>query len=216
MKIIFFGDSITDMWKYRQCTKSSEVYGYGSGYVLLTAGELYKDNPNDYEVLNRGISGNRITDLYARAKSDVWNEKPDILSILVGVNDLWHEIDWHSGTPLDRFEKIYRMLIEDTLKELPNVKIMLMEPFVLEGTETKNTEADPQRFSKFQEVYKYAKIVRKLADEYHLAFVPLQKILTEKGEQFGNQHYLFDGVHPMVAGAKLISDEWLKVFRGLK
>ena len=71
--------------------------------------------------INWGIGGNRIVDLYSRIKADVWNYNPDVLSILIGVNDVWHEINHQNGVELDRFEKIYRILIEDTQKYLPKL-----------------------------------------------------------------------------------------------
>lgn len=205
MKILFFGDSITDMNRNR-LQPDGGIYTYGSGYVFCATSDLLKENPLKYEIINRGIGGNRVVDLYARIKSDVWNHNPDVLSILIGVNDVWHEIDCGNGVELDRYEKVYRMLIEDTLKVLPNVKIMLMEPFVLHGTAT------DEKFDKFAAVFDYAKVVKKLAEEYNLTFVPLQKTLDKAAEEYGAERYLFDGVHPDMAGARLIADEWLKAF----
>ena len=134
MKIVFFGDSITDMGRNRgEC---DEIWTYGSGYPMLVASHLYRKDPLQYQVVNRGIAGNRIVDLYARVKADVWNERPEVLSILVGVNDIWHEFDWQNGVEQDRFERIYDMLIEDTLQRLPNIKIVLCEPFILKASAT--------------------------------------------------------------------------------
>ena len=212
MKILFFGDSITDMNRNRANPTSDNVFSYGSGYPIFIASELYKNNPNDYEIINRGISGNRIVDLYARVKSDVWDENPDVLSILIGINDVWHEVCGNNGVDLERFEKVYRMLIEDTLKVLPNVKIILCEPFVLKGSATENTEEIPNKYNKFLEVYEYAKVVKKIAQDFNLSFVALQDEFNKKSQKYGVEPYLFDGVHPMIAGAKLIADEWLKVF----
>ena len=210
MRILFFGDSITDMGRNREQNASSDIFGYGSGYPMFVAGNLYGEDPNAYEILNRGISGNRIVDLYARIKSDVWNLSPDVLSILIGVNDVWHEIGGQNGVELDRFEKVYRMLIEDTKKALPNIQIMLCEPFVLEGCAT--VEEGTDKFERFCAVYDYAQIVKKLAEEYGLHFVALQEKFDEAAKKHGKEHYLYDGVHPMVAGANLIAQEWLKVF----
>ena len=211
MKILFYGDSITDMGRNREANKSTDIWSYGSGYPMFAAGSLYGENPQKYEVVNRGISGNRVVDLYARIKADVWNLQPDVLSILIGVNDVWHEIGNKNGVELDRFEKVYRMMIEDTKKVLPDVKIVLCEPFVLEGSAT--VEEGTDKFQRFCEVYKYAEVVKKLAEEYGLYFLPLQKKLSEAAEKFGAEKYLYDGVHPMVAGAKLIADEWVKLFK---
>ena len=103
------------------------------------------------------------------------------------------------------------MLIEDTKKVLPDVKIVLCEPFVLEGSAT--VEEGTDKVQRFFEVYKYAAVVKKLAEEYGLYFLPLQKKLSEAAEKYGAENYLYDGVHPMVAGAKLIADEWVKLFK---
>lgn len=205
MKIVMFGDSITDMRRERDCDGS--VFSYGNGYVFLTAGELLSESPIKYEIINRGISGHRVTDLYARIKSDVWNFNPDVLSILIGVNDVWHEIAHQNGVEIDRFEKVYKMLIEDTLKRLPNVKIMILEPFVLKGTET---EAE---YDKFLAVKEYAKVAKRVAEEYNLIFVPLQDAFDKATKNYDSAYYLHDGVHPNVAGAKLISNAWIKAFK---
>lgn len=206
MKILFYGDSITDMGRARDAN-APNVASYGSGYPFFVAGDLLKEDPKNYELINRGISGNRVVDLYARIKIDAWNLEPDVFSILIGINDIWHEIGQKNGVELDRFENIYRLLIEETKARLPKTKIMLMEPFVLHGTATDNA------YEQFCEVYKYAAVVKKLAEEYDLIFVPLQETLTKAAEENGPKPYLYDGVHPGVAGARLIADEWLKAFR---
>ena len=85
MKILFFGDSITDMARSRE--KDGNAFGYGMGYVNSVSSTLKYEDPTKYEIINRGISGNRVVDLYARIKADVWNHNPDLISILIGVND---------------------------------------------------------------------------------------------------------------------------------
>lgn len=207
MKILFLGDSITDMGRHRDCDYN--VFSYGMGYPFIATATLTSENPGKFDILNRGISGNRIVDLYARIKADVWNLKPDVLSILIGVNDVWHGLKEGEGNGVDltRWEKVYRMLIEDTLKVLPNVKIMICEPFFLVGGATQD------RLDEFVLVKEYAKVARKIAKDYNLAFVPLQEKLDEAAKASYAENYLYDGVHPAAAGAKLIADEWLKVFR---
>lgn len=204
MKILFFGDSITDANRERETDFSLKSYGFG--YVRAIAGELLFDDPTKYEIFNRGISGNRIVDLYARIKKDLWNVEPDVLSILIGVNDVWHEIAHQNGVDLVRFEKVYRDIIEETKERLPNVKIILCEPFVLLGVATQES------YERFLEVKEYAKIVKKLAEEYGLYFVPLQEKFDELAEKHGATRYLSDGVHPSVVGAQLIANEWLSLF----
>ena len=200
-KIIFFGDSITDMGRNRD-DDSSFGCGYPS-YVVKKMGDLY---PSIYLLLNRGISGDRIVDLYARIKKDVWNEKPDYLFILIGVNDIWHEIDFHNGVDIKRFEKVYRMVIEDTLNVLNNVRIILFEPFVLYGEATKG------HFEEFLKVKDYAKVVKKLAKDYNLSFIPLQDRLENGVKEFGIEKIARDGVHPDYEGATIIADAFMDYF----
>ena len=204
MKILFYGDSITDAGRDYTLLHGEEAMG--KGYVKYVAAGLKERGFSDEDMINRGISGHRIVDLYARIKADCWNHEPDFISILIGVNDVWHEIANKNGVELDRFEKMYRILIEDTKKALPNVKMMLCEPFVLEGTETSNY------FDQFMEVYKYAEVVKKLAEEYGLYFLPLQEQLSKAAANATAAEYLRDGVHPAKAGAELIASEWLKAF----
>ena len=203
MKIVFFGDSITDAGKCEDYYN----YSYGHGFLGFIAGELLYEDPYGYEILNRGICGNRIVDLYARLQPAVWNEKPDVLSILVGVNDIYHEVKRGTGVPLKRFEKVYRAMIEETVERFPDIKIILCEPFILKGTSTEPF------FEQLKEIYEYAKVVKNLAEEYGLFFLPLQEKLDQKAEEFSPECWLWDGVHPTRAGAKLIADEWLKLFK---
>ena len=207
MKILFYGDSITDMGRHRE--EEHPAFKMGLEYPNFIAGELSYADPQKYEYVNRGISGNRIVDLYARIKADCWNHKPDLLSILIGVNDVWHEWDKHNGVELDRFEKMYRILIEETKAVLPNTKIIICEPFILKGEATDGEE----RWAHFLQVKEYAKVVKKIAEDYGLYFVPLQEKFDEVAEKYGVTYYLYDGVHPTAAGAKLIANEWLKVFK---
>ena len=210
-KILFFGDSITDAGRNRERTE--DLHGLGVGFVRVIADRLAAgENAKKYKIINRGIGGNRIVDLYARIKSDCWNLQPDVVSILIGVNDVWHEIDHSNGVSIDRFEKVYRMLIEDTQKALPNVKLILCEPFVLKGEATQDTEEMPNRYRRFLETLEYAQVVRNLAEEYGIPFVCLQEQFNRGAEINGAEYYLSDGVHPFIGGAALIAEEWLKTF----
>lgn len=208
MKILFFGDSITDAHRDRE--KPHHLYGLGTGFVNGVASRLAGEAPDKYEIINRGISGNRVVDLYARIKVDAWNESPDLISILIGVNDVWHEIFGNNGVELDRFERVYRMMIEDTRRALPDVKLILCEPFVLDGAATH------EALDAFREVYQYAAVVKQLAAEYGIPFVALQAPLSEAAERYGAERILADGVHPALAGAAIIAEEWLKTFQAMK
>ncbi len=201
-KILFFGDSITDAGRDYQSDVSENALGFG--YVAQVS-KLLADK--DYQIINRGISGNRVVDLYARIKCDVWNLEPDVLSIYIGVNDLWHELAVKNGVDVERFEKVYRMLIEDTKKRLPNVKMMLISPYVIKGEATKD------QWSMWAELKDYEAVVEKLAGEYGICYLALQPVFDENVTKDGEQTYSLDGVHPVEAGVKLIANEWLKAFK---
>ena len=203
MKILFFGDSITDARRVRESDFNDK---FGSGYVMQIAGELFLENPVEYEILNRGIGGERIVDLYARIKKDVWNEKPDVLTILEGINDISHEVWEQNGVETERWARIYKTLLEETLERLPNVKIIIGEPFVFPG------EISNKDFPEYEKIRERSQILKKLVKEMQLHYLPLQKILDEKAEQFGVETITKDGLHPTVYAAKVIAKEWLKLF----
>ncbi len=210
--ILFQGDSITDCQRDRTTAKSS----LGTGYPLLVSSALGFENGNIYEFMNRGISGNRIVDLYARIKADIINLKPDIMSILIGVNDVWHEINYKNGVDSEKFFKIYCMLIEEIKEALPDVKIMILEPFVLEGSATCNCEEVPDKLNLFKTgVAEKAEMAKKVAQKYNLTFIPLQEKFNEAEKIAPQPHWLYDGVHPTPFGHELIKREWLKAFKSL-
>ncbi|MBQ7012201.1 MAG: SGNH/GDSL hydrolase family protein [Clostridia bacterium] len=211
MKIIFFGDSITDAGRNRDDLEKQSALGYG--YVRAIGDRLLGEAPDKHVIYNMGISGNRIVDLYARIKAHVWNREPDLISILIGINDVWHEINHGNGVDVERFEKVFRMIIEDTKKRLPNVQFVLCEPFVEEGTATCPTDERPERYELFKEIYDYARVVERLAKEYGCYYLPLQKKFDDAVERIGVKYYIPDGVHPNVGGSALIATEWMKLFK---
>ncbi len=202
--VLFQGDSITDARRDREAPDGdSSRFGYG--YVALVAGKLLARNiGKEFNCINRGISGNRVVDLYARWKIDALNLKPDLLSILVGVNDTWHEFSRQNGVEVERYEKIYRMLLEWTKAELPEVRLVLCEPFCL-----LSEIVTPEWIA---EVKQRGEIVKKLAAEFDATFVPLQQQLEDAAAKAGdNLKILRDGVHPTLLGAQIIADQWLKI-----
>ena len=203
--ILFQGDSITDAGRLREDDSL-----LGLGYPTLVKAELGFDFPGQFTYYNRGISGNRVVDLYARIKADFINLKPDIISILIGVNDVWHEIDWQNGVDAEKYYKVYSMLIEEILDALPESKIMILEPFVLKASAT---EAHWGFFS--DEVQKRAKKAREIAEKYHLTFIPLQEKFDQATALCAADYWLRDGVHPTTMGHELIKREWIKFFREL-
>ncbi len=204
MKILFYGDSITDAGRVRDKVGTNDSLGYG--YVRDISSMLLAESLDAPEIINTGISGNRVVDLYARIKSDFWNHEPDVVSILIGINDIWHEVAMNNGVEIDRFENIYRIMLSETKKRFPNMKIILCEPFVLSGSATEES------YERFLEVYDYAKIVKGLAAEFGATFIELQESITAAGKACGNSEILFDGVHPTSKGAVVIAKEWMKAY----
>lgn len=209
--ILFQGDSITDSGRSRENDANT-----GIGYPTLVKGELGFSYPNQYIIYNRGISGNRVVDLYARIKKDIINLKPDIMSILIGVNDVWHEFSSQNGVDADKYFKVYSMLIEEIKEALPEVKIMIMEPFVLRASATEDTEECPDKWNLFStEVKKRAAKAKELAEKYDLPFIALQDKFDEAAKLAPNHYWLADGVHPTTAGHEIIKREWIKSFNEL-
>ncbi len=210
--ILFQGDSITDVGRNRE---RNDMLGWG--YPRLIEAQLGFDCPGEYNFQNRGIGGNRILDLYARIVQDILNIAPDYLSILIGVNDIWHGLDNANGTGLNRFEKVYDMLLTELQEELPETKIMIMEPFVLRGSATDNREDQPDRWETFRGgVYQVAAIVKNLAEKHKVKFIPLQEAFNEAEKLAPVAYWCFDGVHPSAKGHELIKRQWLKAFEEIK
>ena len=206
MRILFQGDSITDCG--RDWGNDGQL---GRGYAHLVSAYLGYTEPGEHTFVNKGISGNRVVDLYARIKRDIINYKPDVMSILIGVNDVWHEIgDSPNGVDADKFFKIYSMLIEEIKEALPEIKIMILEPFVLEASAT---EANWEFFK--TETKKRAQMSKKIAEKYNLPFIELQAGFDELSKKAPNSYWLGDGVHPTAAGHEYIKSQWLKAYFAL-
>lgn len=203
IKILFQGDSITDAGRVRNNDDN-----YGTGYPNMVAGVLGLQAPGKYDFLNRGVSGDRVVDLYARWKRDCLNWKPDVLSILIGVNDVWHEISDSNGVEAEKYEFMYDALLKETVCKLPKVKLIILEPFVLPGTAT-------QEYWEYfaAEVTKRAAAAKRMAQKYGAAFVQTQSLFDQScTEAIGPESWLVDGVHPTAAGHALLAREWLRAF----
>lgn len=204
-KILFQGDSITDAARNRE----NDTYD-GMGYPRLVKAELGFEYPNEYEFINRGISGNRVVDLYARMKKDIVNLKPDIMSILIGVNDVWHEFMYENGVSTEKFYKVYCMLIEEIKAEFPDIKLMILEPFVLKSVATE------EHWEEYRaDVEGKAAMAKKVAEKYGIKFIPLMKLFDDAAKNTPVEYWLHDGVHPTAPGHELIKREWIKAFKTL-
>ncbi|MBQ5746407.1 MAG: SGNH/GDSL hydrolase family protein [Clostridia bacterium] len=205
-KILFQGDSITDAQRNRE----NDLFR-GSGYATLVSASLGYKYPEEYEFVNRGISGNRIVDLYQRIKCDFINLAPDYISILIGINDVWHEAAYKNGVSPEKFEKIYNMLIEELKEALPDVKVMILEPFVLKAAAS---EGNWDYFK--SETKKMADASRRVAEKNALPFIPLYNEFFELAKTAPASYWLVDGVHPSAAGHEFIKNKWIETFERIK
>ena len=198
--ILFQGDSITDCGRAREETPVNS--GLGIGYANAIAAHLLATRPADgLTFLNRGISGNRIVDLYARIKADAINLKPNVLSILVGVNDTWHEFGGRNGVDVPKYERVYRDFLKEVLEALPTVRFVLCEPFVLKcGVVTKDWVAEMDR---------RRAVVKTLATEFTAVFVPFQAMFDAAVKEAAPDYWARDGVHPTIAGHYRMAQAWL-------
>lgn len=198
MRYLFQGDSITDCGR----EDYENPYATGCGYPRLLEAELTA-REGDCEVMNCGISGSRVVDLLARWKKDCLNLKPDVLTILIGVNDVWHELGNRNGVDAPLFEEVYRMVLRQTKHSLPGTRIILMGAYVIHGTAT-----DPEWETFSGEVKARREITCRLAEEFGLEYVDLQQVFDEAQKKEPAEHWAADGVHPTAAGHWLIAQAW--------
>jgi lysophospholipase L1-like esterase len=201
--ILFQGDSITDVGRDRKQNDAGNRAGLGGGYPLLVAAALReRDAERDLQIFNRGVSGNTVPDLQARWQTDTLGLKPDLLSILIGVNDIWHTRtgDYH-GTP-EKYETEYEKLLTTTRAALPGVRLMILEPFVL------RTGAVSDDW--FPEFDRYRNAARRIAHGAHATFIPLHDMFQNLARKTGPAYWLADGVHPTLAGHEAIARRWLE------
>jgi lysophospholipase L1-like esterase len=203
--ILFQGDSITDCGRFRDAEDTANHLGaLGSGYAMMAAANLLAGMPAaDLQCYNRGISGNRVVDLYARIRKDIINLKPNVLSILIGVNDTWHEFAFpgKNGVPVPKYQRVYREMLEEVREQLPEVQLVLCEPFVLRcGVVTDDW---------IGEIDQRCEVVARLAQEFDAVLVPFQSMFNEAVKSAPPAYWAEDGVHPSAAGHQLMAQTWL-------
>lgn len=195
--ILFIGDSITDSFRL------DDEEGLGYGYVRIIRDYLQTTYPDQYKITNKGISGNRVIDLEARWEEDVLAHEPDYVSISIGINDVWRQLDNNAIEQVypDRFEEVYRRLCEQT-----KAKLIFMEPTVI--------QEDPESIGN-QKLKDYVDIVRKLAKEYNGILVPTHESFLNYLNQKPTYPLTTDGVHMNSAGNMLMATTWLKACKEL-
>jgi lysophospholipase L1-like esterase len=197
--VLFQGDSITDSGRSRTRTTANSDGALGNGYPLLIAAPMLRDAPTaGWRFFNRGISGNRVPDLQARWEADTIALAPDILSVLIGVNDYWHTRDGNSSGTVADYESQFTALLEGTRAALPTLRIVVLEPFVLRTGFVDDTwfpEFDARRAAALR-----------VASRTKSTFVPLHDRFTEAARETGPEYWAADGVHPSPAGHALIAE----------
>lgn len=206
--ILFQGDSITDTGRNRETAQTPNLRStLGSGYAWMAGSQLLVDHPKqDLKIYNRGISGNKVPDLAARWDEDCLNLKPDLLSILIGVNDYWHRRTGRYDGTLEIYETGYRELLERTLKALPHVKLVLCEPFALKCGKVDD--------SWFPDLDGYRAVAKKMSEEFKTVFVPFQDLFDRAVAYADPAEWAADGVHPSPSGAALMAHEWRRCVTG--
>ena len=201
--ILFQGDSITDGNRGRS---EDPNHIMGHGYAFTIASRVGADYPEKrYRFYNRGISANKVTDLEKRWQADTLDLKPDVLSILVGVNDANSVVfNRQPSVSVEQYHEVYKALIEQTRALFPEIILVLCEPFVLKvGRMNEKWEAS------YSDMLKRQAIVRKLSQKYDTVFVGFQEVFDKACEKVPCDYWIWDGVHPTVAGHELMTREWM-------
>lgn len=201
--ILFQGDSITDGNRTRN---SDWNHVMGHGYQYIIASKLWYDFPKrGFHFFNRGISGNKVTDLAARWQKDTLELKPDVLSILIGINDTSAFVYGNKNFTSEEYERGYRALLDQTKQQLPNIRFVLCEPFILPVGKVKDKWEDYSA-----EVEKRGQIVKRLSAEYDAVFVEFQTAFNKALSKAPAEYWIWDGIHPMPAGHELMAVEWMR------
>ncbi len=201
--LLFQGDSITDMqWGRNQSDRNHYL---GHSYVYLIASRLHTDMPEaKLNFLNRGISGNTVAELKGRWQKDALDLKPDVLSILIGVNDVGRAVRAKEDVDVGAFAADYRSLLQQSRLANSELKIVLLEPFVLPVTRVK-VEWNAWR----GQVDQLRPVVAELASEYNAILIKTQEIFEAAAQRAEPSHWIWDGVHPLPQGHELIARNWI-------
>lgn len=207
LTILFQGDSITDAGRNRARYYPNDAGGLGNGYVFQIIADLLGSRPESaMKCYNRGISGNKVYQLAERWDDDCLFLKPDVLSILIGVNDYWHTLGGNYSGTVQTYEKDFRALLDRTKDQFPGIKLIIGEPFAVKG----GSAISPQWEEDFPE---YQKAARQIATDYRAAFIPYQEVFDQALETAPADYWCPDGVHPSIAGGYLMKNAWLHAFQ---
>lgn len=208
-RILFQGDSLTDGNRYKlkeqEWDKNHQI---GHSYAYIVNGILGSKYPDKHlEFMNRGISGNRIIDIYARIAPDIIELQPDVLSIMVGINDIPSDWNGKQGTSPEKYERLYRSLLQEVTEALPNVKLILCEPVIFPVNQEARDYAACERA-----VQAFQTVVKRLAEEFHAEFLELQTEFEKCYQLREPEYWSWDGIHPTENGHGVIATKWMELF----
>jgi len=206
--VLFQGDSITDAGRDRKREDTpNDVRALGGGYAYFIAAHLLAERADAHlKIYNRGISGHKVFQLAERWDKDCIALKPNVVSILIGVNDIWHKLNGQYDGTLEVYERDYRALVERTRAELPGVKLVICEPFVLRcGAVTEKW---------FPEFDGFRAAAKRVAAGFGAVFVPFQSAFDDAVKKAPPAYWAGDGVHPTMPGAYLMARTWLSAIAG--
>lgn len=201
---LFQGDSITDGNRGRNADPNHIM---GHGYAFSIASRVGANHPEKHLTFyNRGISGNKVSDLAARWQKDCLDLKPNVLSILIGINDVSHYIETKDSVLADKYEETYKSLLDQTKAQNPDVLFVLCMPFILRVGRVKDN------FEQYQtEIQKRQEVIKRIAKLYNALVVDFQQVMDNACKRAPADYWMWDGIHPTVAGHELLTREWLKV-----
>ena len=226
MRILFQGDSITDGNRYKDLdTRWDLNHQIGHSYAYIIASKLTRKHPGKYAIINRGISSDCVDRIAKRWQTDTIDEKPDVLSILLGINGNGeYDGQFPEGIEehLKHFDSTYRALLDSARAENPALKLVIIEPFVLP------VDRYAAHFDAFMSVFvRKQAMIQQIAEDYGAIFIPMQKrlealvlecapVLKAHGCDIDPMKYwLWDGVHPTEALHGLIAELWLEATKDI-
>jgi len=205
--ILFQGDSITDAGRKKDDTAFNAAGALGSGYAMIAAsGLLFKYADRNLKIYNKGISGNKVYQLAERWDKDCLDLKPNVLSILIGVNDFWHKLLGRYDGTVQTYRNDYKALLDRTRQKLPEVKLIIGEPYAVSGIKA----VDEKWYPAFND---YRSAARELANEFNAVFIPYQAIYDKAQKEAPGVYWTADGVHPTLAGAHLMAHAWMEAVK---
>lgn len=174
---------------------------------MLVASKLLGNTPKDgWTCYNRGVGGDKVEDLAERWEADCLALDPDVLSILVGVNDFWYTVSGEYDQSADEYEQQYRALLHRTREAFPDVTLLIGEPFVIPGGSAVD-ERWRRPFGRYQNA------ARRVADDYEATWIPYQSVFNAALDEAPASYWAPDGVHPTAAGHYRMAQAWLEAFR---